>query len=262
MRLKAQLPKLVKVFAVNDAYFNHADFLWSLRVNELVNDPVREILQTMDRPEWRYSGPSPDETNEIGGSARKPTSWAVEKRPIGPVKSASFIPGLEFFAENVDQIIANTMPRFVYEKDVAVFKREWDLQKTLFGDAIELVKTAGAATYGRVRDDFADGASDRTDDGKTVAAKVASGVRSAAETRPKTTAALVNDKVAYASKSVADGVAKAESAMAGGVARAEQSVVESIAKAENFVHYGLNKADPAVGNALFKTVRKAFWFLK
>lgn len=59
MRLKAQLPKLVDVILVKNPYCNHVDFLWSLKVNEHVNNPVKEILKKTDDINWEYLGPSP-----------------------------------------------------------------------------------------------------------------------------------------------------------------------------------------------------------
>lgn len=62
MRLKAQLPKLLDVILVKNVYCNHVDFLWSLKVNEHINDPVKEILQKTDNIDWKYSGLSSSAT--------------------------------------------------------------------------------------------------------------------------------------------------------------------------------------------------------
>lgn len=63
MKLKTQLPKLMDVILVNNSNCNHLDFLASLKVNEHINNPIKEILHKTDDTKWIYSGPNPNMTN-------------------------------------------------------------------------------------------------------------------------------------------------------------------------------------------------------
>lgn len=271
MRLKAQLPKLMDVFPVNNSYCNHVDFLWSLNVTEKVNDPIKEILNTTDAMDWKYSGLNPTSVNEMNAADLKDNKIPFE-RPPNPSNNLNFIPSLDYFVKNLNAIIANTMPRSVDENDVAEFQRELDLQKMLFANVIEYSKST-EKLYNRLRDEFTNEISDWTDD--TMAG--ISVARDTVETHVKKTTVLLNDKVKYAGKSVVAGVANAENAVVVGVSKTENFVVGSVAKAEKsvvggivqvdyFLNYGLNKTNQTVVN-IFNSVwsrklNRALQFLK
>jgi len=175
------------------------------------------------------------------------------------------------------------MPQSVDENDVAEFQRERDLQKMLFANVIEFIKST-ENLYNRLREEFTNEISDWTDD--TIAG--ISVARDTVETHLKKTTVLLNNKVKYAGKSVVAGVANAENAVAvgvskaenavvvgvsktenfvvGGVAKAEKSIVGSIVQADYFLNYGLNKANQTVVN-IFNAVwsrklNRALRFLK
>lgn len=57
-KLKSQLPRLIDAVMIDNPYFNHLDFMWSIEVNERVNDPVKELLEKTDDMDWEYSRPN------------------------------------------------------------------------------------------------------------------------------------------------------------------------------------------------------------
>uniref|UniRef100_A0A2S2P304 Lipase 3 n=1 Tax=Schizaphis graminum TaxID=13262 RepID=A0A2S2P304_SCHGA len=65
MRLKSQLPRLIDAVMIDNPYCNHVDFLWSLKVNEHVNDPIKETLRNTDDVNWKYSGPNPPKLKDV-----------------------------------------------------------------------------------------------------------------------------------------------------------------------------------------------------
>jgi hypothetical protein len=272
MRLKVQLPKLMDAFPVKTPYCNHVDFLWSLKVKEQVNDPIRGILQKTDDMNWRYSGPDPSIVgNEISDGDRKGT-YNIVPRPLpNRYNELDFALAMDYFLKNLDSIIASTMPQTVNDNDTADFDRVSEQQKILFGNVIRSLKVA-EKKYGQLRDGVAYEIEDWT-------GSMAIGVSDARKTMEKhvsQTATLVNGKIAIAGKSVAngivmtekkivDGVMKAEKSVVGGIIKAEQSVVDGISKAEHYVNFGLRKADQVVGNTLNTTLtrlNRAFWFMK
>lgn len=144
MRLRDQLPMLMDAFPVDNPYCNHVDFLWSLKVNEHVNDPVKGILRKTDAAGWRYSGPSP---SAVAGSRHGTGGGGCAPAANGTVRSSTaddpnFVAGLDYFAENLDAIIASAMPRTVARGDRADFERERELQKFVFGKLIDFVNAA------------------------------------------------------------------------------------------------------------------------
>lgn len=280
MKLKDQLPKLMDAFPVNNSYCNHVDFLWGLNVKKDVNDPIKGILNTTDDTNWVYTGPNPTMTNEIStGDKHTKVQITVVRPPQEPTSILNFVPGLDYFAENLEAIITNAMPRFVKENDVTVFEQERDLQKALFRSLIEFVKSS-EIEYGQLMDDLVDEIFDWTD-------REIADARQTVKSHAKKIAFLINGKMAYVDKTVTNevgragsfvigsvgkaenfvvgGVGKAESFVVGTAVKAEQSVVSSMVKAENFVSYGLNQAEWSVGNAFKITTRRlnrVFWFLK
>lgn len=251
LKLRAQLPMVMDAFPAKSPYFNHVDFLWSTEVTEQINNPIKEILQKTDNLGWTYTGPA---------ATAVPVSAAVHvHRPPNQMQLnlmsgiTNLAPGLEFFAENLDAIIASTMPQPVDERDAAVFEREREQQKLLFGGVIRFAQAA-EKKYGQLKEEITNEITGWADD-----------VATGAETRVKQTAVLVNGKIALAGHTVVGAVGKAENFVVGGVGKAEQSVAVGIGKAHNYVNYGLNKADWAVGNALNATVgrvSRVFWFWK
>lgn len=112
MRLKDQLPKIMAIFPAKNPYCNHVDFLWSLTVNEDINDPVSKILETTDNQSWVYKKP-----NINIHTFSEDVQGFTPKMPDVP-------PGLDYLEENVDAVVANLLPTSVAEKDKAVFKQE------------------------------------------------------------------------------------------------------------------------------------------
>lgn len=256
MKLKAQLPMVVDAFPAKSPYFNHVDFLWSSNVTEQINDPIKATLQKTDDLGWTYSGPAATATAvavdaDVPAGYRPPIQTLQLNPPSGG--AVDLAPSLEFFAENLDAIIASTMPRPADERDAAAFDREREQQRLLFGGVIRFAQAA-EKKYGQLREEITNEIAGWADD-----------VATGAESRAKQTAVLVNGKIAFAGQSVAGAVGKAEHFVVGGVGKAEQSVVVSISKAQNYVNYGLNRADRAVGDALNATVGRVgrvFWFWK
>lgn len=246
---------VVDAFPVKSPYFNHVDFLWSSNVVEQINNPVKEILQKTDDFSWTYTGPVATATavavDAVVPAINRPPIYTMQLNPLTGIVNPA--PSLEFFAANLDAIIASTMPRPVDERDAAVFEREREQQRLLFGGAIRFAQAA-EKKYGQLREEITNEISGWADD-----------VATGAESRVKQTAVLVNGKIALAGNSVAGAVGKAEHFVAGGVGKAEQTVAVGIGKAHNYVNYGLNKADRAVNNALNATVgrfSRVFWFWK
>jgi len=253
MKLKAQLPMVMDAFPAKSPYFNHVDFLWSSRVVEQINDPVKEILQKTDDLGWTYTGPAATAStgNAVVPVVSQPPVQILQMNSLSG--TVNLAPSLEFFAENLDAIIASTMPRPVDEHDVAVFEMEREQQRLLFGGVIKFAQAA-EKKYGQLRKEITSEISGWADD-----------VATGAESRVKQTAVLVNGKIAFAGHSVAGAVGKAEHFVVGGVGKAEQTVVVGIGKAQNYVSYGLNKADWAVNGALNATVGhvgRVLWFWK
>ncbi|XP_015376411.1 PREDICTED: lipase 3-like isoform X1 [Diuraphis noxia] len=255
LKLKAQLPMVVDAFPAKSPYFNHVDFLWSSRVVEQINDPVKEILQKTDDLGWTYTGPAANSSavavDAIVPAINRPPIQTLQLNPLSGVVNPA--PSLEFFAANLDAIIASTMPRPVDERDAAVFEREREQQRLLFGGVIKFAQAA-EKKYGQLREEITNEITGWADD-----------VATGAESRVKQTAVLVNGKIVLAGNSVAGAVGKAEHFVADGVGKAEQTVAVGIGKAHNYVNYGLNKADRAVNNALNATVgrvSRVFWFWK
>lgn len=91
--LKAELPKIVDVILVNNSHCNHLDFLFSLKVTEHVNDPIKEILRMTDDPGWVYSGPSPRTIR------KDPEEWSP-----GPVTDPNVVSISNHLAKNSDVI--------------------------------------------------------------------------------------------------------------------------------------------------------------
>lgn len=153
MRLKAQLPRLVDVIRVNNPYCNHVDMLWSLKVNEHVNEPAMGILRKTDDPGWVYTGPNPGVGNEIRIEDLGDVAGKRTPVPMDPVdRPVSTGPGY-YLPTNLDAIIANAMPPSMDDKDAAAFERERELQKVLFGNVIEFARSA-QKMYGRLWDDI------------------------------------------------------------------------------------------------------------
>lgn len=251
LKLRAQLPMVLDAFPAKSPYFNHVDFLWSTNVTEQINNPIKEILQKTDNLGWTYTGTA---ATAVPVNAAVPVHRPQNQMQLNHMSGfMNLAPSLEFFAENLDAIIASTMPQPVDERDAAVFEREREQQKLLFGGVIKFAQAA-EKKYGQLKEEITNEITGWADD-----------VATGAETRVKQTAVLVNGKIALAGHSVVGAVGKAENFVVGGVGKAEQSVAVGIGKAHNYVNYGLNKADRAVGNALNATVgrvSRVFWFWK
>ncbi|KAL4143880.1 hypothetical protein QTP88_006135 [Uroleucon formosanum] len=255
MKLKAKLPMVLDSFPAKSRYFNHVDFLYSTNVNQEINDPVKEILQKTDDLDWTYTGPVATATavavDAVVPVFSQPPIQTLQLNPLSGV--VNMAPSLEFFAENLDAIIANTMPRPVDEHDAAVFDREREQQRLLFGGVIRFAQAA-EKKYGQFRKEITNEISGWADDAATDS-----------ESRVKQTAVMVNDKIKFAGNSVVGAVGIAEHFVVDGVGKAEQTVVGSIGKAQNYVNQGLSKADLTVNSALNATVGRVgrvLWFWK
>lgn len=143
MRLKNQLPKLMDVILIDNPYFNHVDFLWSLNVNKLVNDPVKKTLNKTDDINWVFSGLNPSmaspENVNVARDKEEKVNISVEKPPnsVDELKYSSF----KNVTDNLDLIIASIMPQPINDNDVAEFKRQSEEQKILLRILIELFKS-------------------------------------------------------------------------------------------------------------------------
>lgn len=299
MRLSVQLPKLMDVVPVNSPYFNHVDMLWSLNVTERVNNPVKEILQNTDRIDWSYSGPSLSATviqkSDNTNNYRK-NDKTVSLLP-SPKNTVKFSTGLNFYVENLDAIISNTMPLSLNKTDEADFERERKFQKILFSKLITFVKSTGSK-YDKLQDDFTNDISDKTDNMAIGVLTKVTKFRNVIETHLKKIQITVVDSVVKTGNVVVDGidktenivtnsisnaenfinssvgqvehfvvtgVNKVENTVTSNVGRAENCIVVGVEKTENFVNSGLDKTHQAVGNTLdttFKSLNKMFWFLK
>lgn len=145
MRLKVQLPKLMDAIKVDNPYCNHVDFLWSIKVNEHVNDPVRKILHKTDNMEWKYLGPSATQSATVDNHNE---SNDTVKRSLIPTNDPNFAEDLDYLTRNLDAIIASSIPRLIDDKDAAEFERGQEVQKILFGNLIEFLQST-EKKYGR-----------------------------------------------------------------------------------------------------------------
>lgn len=56
MKLKNELSNVMKIFKIeSNGSFNHADFMWSTNVSEVINDPIMGILMEADNKAWSHS---------------------------------------------------------------------------------------------------------------------------------------------------------------------------------------------------------------
>ncbi|VVC24410.1 Partial AB-hydrolase lipase domain,Alpha/Beta hydrolase fold [Cinara cedri] len=137
-KLKSQLPKLMDFVLVDNPYCNHLDFMWSINVNSQINDPIKAILKETDVMAWKYTGPRPSttiqETNNDG------LSNAVDRMP-NSINNMETLPDLDFFEENLDTIIAKTMPRSVEENDVTEFQRQREVLNIILRNLMNFIKS-------------------------------------------------------------------------------------------------------------------------
>lgn len=144
MRLKSQLPKLMDVVLIDNPYFNHFDFLWNLKVNKFVNDPVKKILNKTDDIDWVYSGPnsnmiSPENVN-VNLNKKKMTNGTDDKLPtsINGLKSMLYLNNI---TENLDAVTSNSTPLSTDVKDLMKFKQKSiEPPKLLFDNSIKFPK--------------------------------------------------------------------------------------------------------------------------
>lgn len=237
MKLKAQLPMLLDAFPVDNPYCNHVDFMWSTDVTKLVNDPIRRSLGRTDDPDWEYSEPDP---------RMKPVQLeTVGRNEVCNVSAVAdgqnFELSMDYMLDNLDAIIANTMPQLVDQSDVVTFKREMEMQKVVFTDLIRSAKDQ----YSRSRDSLVNGISDKV-----------SAARAEAETQVKRAGQLIGDKVSSGGQLIGDKVSSAGQLIGDKVSSASKSVTTGLAKAEKSLADGVNKAERAVGNALKTSLNK------
>lgn len=118
MRLKRQLPNLMNAFSVNSPHFNHVDFLWSVDVIKLVNEPIKQILEKTDDLHWENLKPnSKMSPSEIGIDDRQASSTIpVEERPPSLLY---FIPILDYFMEKFNFLNVKMMAQ------LATIKNHW-----------------------------------------------------------------------------------------------------------------------------------------
>lgn len=145
MRLRDQLPKMMDAVLVNNSYCNHLDFVASLKVNEHINDPVKEVLRKTDASDWVYRA-DPANPGAIDG----PREDRVNATTAGPVPTSAeggrkHVSSLDYSRENLDAIVAKVTSRSGNEKDVAKFKRERELQKSLFRNLIGFLEMQAVA---------------------------------------------------------------------------------------------------------------------
>lgn len=134
MDLKAELPKLLDVILVNNTYCNHLDFLFSLKVNEHVNDPIKEILRTTDDLGWVYSRPSTRVVREIGNDIREDPDELSPSTVTDPnVVSVSNI-----LAENSNVVTANTSSRLVIDNKLANVNKKIQMETGIANNSTKL----------------------------------------------------------------------------------------------------------------------------
>lgn len=140
MKLKFQLPKLMDIILVNNSYCNHLDFLASLKVNEHVNDPIKNILQKTDSVDWLYSAPSQPEEAKNGGEHENVTS--VDLWSPSPSNNQQFESGMEYFKKHLGDTLVSTMLHHQTSNDSEMFKREREQQKILTENLNKIFKSA------------------------------------------------------------------------------------------------------------------------
>lgn len=140
MKLKFQLPKLMDIILVNNSYCNHLDFLASLKVNEHVNDPIKNILQKTDSVDWVYSAPSKLEKAKNEGEHENVTS--VELRSPSPSNNQKFKSGVEYLKKHLGDTLVSTMLRRQTSNGSEIFKREREQQKILTKNLNKFFKSA------------------------------------------------------------------------------------------------------------------------
>lgn len=148
MKLKTQLPKLMDAIKVDNPYCNHVDFLFSLKVNEHINDPIKKIIQKTDNLEWEYSGPYASTIQEVTIDNHKESNVTV-KRSLSPMNELDIAENLNYLTKNLDTIIATSIPRLIDYKDIADFVQEQKLQKIMFGNLIKFLQSI-EDKYGRI----------------------------------------------------------------------------------------------------------------
>lgn len=144
MKLKSQLPKLMDVVLIDNPYFNHFDFLWNLKVNKFVNDPVKKILNKTDDIDWVYSGPnsnmiSPENVN-VNLNKKKMTNGTDDKLPTS-INGLKSMLDLNNITENLDAVTSNSTPLSTDVKDLMKFKQKSiEPPKLLFDNSIKFPK--------------------------------------------------------------------------------------------------------------------------
>lgn len=101
---------------VDNPYCNHLDLLWSKHVTTNVNDPVKKILQNTDVMSWIYPGPNP--------SVNIKETIDNDDRTSYPKTDFNYLPDLDFFDENLDVLISDTMPKSLGGNDTDEFERQ------------------------------------------------------------------------------------------------------------------------------------------
>lgn len=143
MRLKSQLPKLMDVILIDNPYFNHFDFLWNLKVNILINDPVQNILNKTDAIDWVYSGPnhnmiSPKNVNSDHN--KKEMTNGNDEKLLNSIDDLKFKLDFNNNKEKLNEITSISTPLPSNIKDLIKFKRKIESHKILLDNSIKFPK--------------------------------------------------------------------------------------------------------------------------
>lgn len=132
--LKSQLPKLMNFILVDNPYCNHLDFIWSINVNSQINDPIKAILKETDDMDWKYTGPSPSTMNQE--TSNDALSNTIDRMP----NVINNMDNLEFFEDNLDTIITQTMPRSIEQNGTTEFQQQRKFLNIILRKLLKFVK--------------------------------------------------------------------------------------------------------------------------
>ncbi|XP_050442988.1 lipase 3-like isoform X2 [Adelges cooleyi] len=148
-KLRDKLPNVIDCIKVDSPWCNHIDYMWSKKVNVLINDPVIAIFNKTDSSEWKNSRPEVSEQDEY--ETNDFTESICLSRNGSIVSDSGHyniknVPSLDFLLSNLDTIIGKAMPHIEGVSKRAI-EYEKELQKIAVGNLINLEKASEKKTY-------------------------------------------------------------------------------------------------------------------